>query len=116
MEEAQIRSTSITYSPTLVVAPTMMATTPTTPSTSPTMPTTHCPYSCYKGWQIDNVDLLGAIDQVAWPLLALIICHVAIMITAKNDATITAITVMISHQEAQGPHNFVAIDQTSVQR
>jgi len=67
IEEAQIRSTSFTFSPTSVVASTTLATAPTTPATSPTTLITRYPHLCYKGRQIDNTDLLGAIDQVAWP-------------------------------------------------
>jgi hypothetical protein len=65
MEEVRIRSALITSSPTLVVALTMLATASTTLATSPTTPITRCSLPCYQGRQIDNADLLGAIDQIA---------------------------------------------------
>jgi hypothetical protein len=54
-EEAQIQSASITSS---------LAMAPTTPATSPTTPATRRLLPCYKGRQIDNTDLLEAIDRV----------------------------------------------------
>jgi hypothetical protein len=61
-EEVQIQSTSITSSP--AMAPTTLVTAPTTPATSPTTPATRHLLPRYKGRQIDNTDLLEAIDQV----------------------------------------------------
>jgi hypothetical protein len=36
------------------------------------------------------------------------------MVATKDDATITAITVMTTGQKARGPDNFIAADQISV--
>jgi len=54
-------------------------------------------------------------DQVAW-LLALTTCHVTIMIAVKNGAMKTATTIMTTRRKARWPDNFVAADQTSIQR
>jgi hypothetical protein len=61
-EEAQIQSVSTTSSP--AMAPTTLATAPTTPATSPTTLATRRLLPRYKGRQIDNTDLLEAIDRV----------------------------------------------------
>jgi hypothetical protein len=62
MEKAQIQSASTTSSPAMAL--TTLATAPTTPATSLTTPATHRLLPRYKGRQIDNIDLLKAIDQV----------------------------------------------------
>ena len=88
-EEVRIQSASIAASPasatapTMVdMAPTMVDTAPTTMDQAPTMvhlaltmptsssatPTTHHPLPCYKGKQIDNIDLLDSIDRVGTKL------------------------------------------------
>jgi hypothetical protein len=46
----------------------MLAMALTTPAVSPTTPMTRRPLSRYKGKQIDDTDLLGAIDQVGLKL------------------------------------------------
>ena len=42
--------------------------------------------------------------------------HVAMMISTKNGAMTTATTVMTTGRKAQGPDDFIAIDQISIQR
>jgi hypothetical protein len=46
------------------MAPTLLAMAPTTPATSSTTPATRRLLPRYKGRQIDNTDLLKAIDRV----------------------------------------------------
>ena len=68
-----------------------------------------------KGRQIDNIDLLGAVDQVAWPTCSdHLSCHNND--AAKNGAMTTATTVMTTRRKAHGLDNFVTIEQTSVHR
>ena len=58
MEVAHIQSAPMIFSPASTTAP-------TTRAMPPTMLTTHHSFLYYKGRQIDNTDLLEAIDQVA---------------------------------------------------
>ena len=99
MEEAQIRSAPIASSSTSAAAPTTLAMAPTTPTTSTTTPTTCYLLPCYKGWQIDNIDLLGLSTKL-FSLLALTTCHVTIMIAVKNGTTTTATTFMTTYYKA----------------
>jgi hypothetical protein len=48
----------------------MLDTTSATPTMFLIMPMMHRPLPCYKGRQIDNTDLLEAIDQVSLKLFA----------------------------------------------
>jgi hypothetical protein len=61
-EEAQIQSASTMTSP--ATAPTMLAASSTTPATSPTTLATRRLLPRYKWRQIDNTDLLEAIDRL----------------------------------------------------
>jgi hypothetical protein len=62
IKEAQIQSVSVVSSLASAMALTMLA-------TAPTMPTMCCLFPRYEGRQIDNIDMLEAIDQVGHKLV-----------------------------------------------